>query len=227
MHTFCLYICFQRFVVCFSKFLMFFSIKIWDAGELSVHYSYLPAHTDVVSSVATQPKSNNVFASCCWAGEALIWDIRNSKHAKGIITNHLSLTFFYLLTRIYKTVGHRCFRIIYRQVWFISSWMETRQWKHSCSWTRRRFFTNNGHQKSKRDVEWKSNFPEEDTTNQISPRKVICHQINRCYSDFMFLIWILVSVLEQILPLYARTMSKSKLLTASRIMQLLWKITCT
>ena len=54
---------------------------MWDASEFCILHSYMPAHVDAVSSVATQPESDHVFASCCWNGEALLWDVRKSQAA--------------------------------------------------------------------------------------------------------------------------------------------------
>lgn len=67
-------------------------LKVWDIAELIATHSYGTAHTEIITCVDTQPKSDAIFASTSLDGEALVWDIRESKPAKSISKNNVGIT---------------------------------------------------------------------------------------------------------------------------------------
>ncbi|XP_012143668.1 methylosome protein WDR77 isoform X2 [Megachile rotundata] len=67
-------------------------LKVWDLVELIVTYSFGYAQTDVITCVHVQPQSTTTFASTSLDGEALMWDIRQSKPAHSILKKNAGLT---------------------------------------------------------------------------------------------------------------------------------------
>ncbi|KAK7869381.1 hypothetical protein R5R35_000689 [Gryllus longicercus] len=61
-------------------------IKVWDVESLVAEHTYRPAHSNQVTSVATQPTDGSeVFASCSLDGKSLLWDSRNPKPASELL----------------------------------------------------------------------------------------------------------------------------------------------
>ncbi|XP_078040859.1 methylosome protein WDR77 [Augochlora pura] len=71
---------------------MDYCIKVWDTTELLATHSFGFAHTDIVTAVDAQPKSNTTFVSTSLDCEALLWDIRQSNPAQSILKKDFSLT---------------------------------------------------------------------------------------------------------------------------------------
>lgn len=71
---------------------MDYCIKVWDLEELITQKSFGFAHTDIITSVDVQPRSDTTFVSTSLDCEALIWDIRQSKPAQRILKEADGLT---------------------------------------------------------------------------------------------------------------------------------------
>lgn len=71
---------------------MDYCIKVWDLEELLTQKSFGFAHTDIITSIDVQPKSDTTFISVSLDCEALIWDIRQSKPAQRILKESDGLT---------------------------------------------------------------------------------------------------------------------------------------